>query len=508
MNVSGLDVIARSEDFEAAATRFELRPWQWHFLHALDGRAELRDVAATCGLDIDAATSFVEESEAAGLVHIVAMSIGDYRMWSGAQAAATAVAPETEDHFSTSDSLGGYATTVPSWMIAPAHHDEPAGNGQAEWAPDAPVAEVQHEEPLAEVHHDEPVAELHHEEPVAEVQHDEPVAEAVHDEWVPEFHQDAPVAEAHHDEPVAEAAHDEWVPEFHQDAPVAEWHHDEPVAEAAHDEWVPEFHHEEPVAEAAHDEWVPEFHQDAPAAEAHHEEPVAQGYAQAWSTYSHETDAAKAVADLVGTHDADHAAPEVGRAPVSLSFGEPEPSTFASVGHSYDSTWEPMSLVTAVDPGPMPDEYSHDAAPHHEPAHDDYAEPHHEPAHDDLGGISISLGASPATTEPEAYDHGPVPEAGPSRGISFSLSPDIAAPWNDVVAATHDEVPAAESHDDAPVAEHHEPVAAAASEAAAEAAATNGHIENEPATQPAATSSTTADIVGNLIARALTFRIK
>jgi hypothetical protein len=506
MNVSAVDVIARSNDFEEAATRFELRPWQWNFLHALDGRAELRDVAAKCGLDLDVATSFVEESEPAGLVRIVSMSLGDYRAWSGAQAAATAVAPASEDHFSTADSLGGYATTVPSWMIAPAHHDEPAENGHAEWTPiaeaaheawvpefhqDAPVAEAAHDEWVPEFHQDAPVAEAHHEEPVAEAHHEEPVAEAAHAEWAPEFHEDAPVAEA---------THDEWVPEFHQDAPVAEAPHEEPVAESADQAWAPEFHH------------------DAPVAEVHHEEIVAQDHSQAWSTYSQDTGAAKAVADLVGLHDADHAATEPAheaeRAPVSLSFGEPEPSTFATNGHSYDSTWEPMSLVTAVDPGPMPDEYDH------------YAEPHHEPAHDDMGGISITLGASPATVEPDVYDHTPVPEAGPSRGgISFSLSPDTAAPWHDVstaphydapatdahydmpAAESHDDAPLAEHHDEAPVAEHHEAVAAHADEAAAEPAATNGHIDNAPVT-PSNGTSTTADIVGSLIARALTFRIK
>jgi hypothetical protein len=456
MNVSGLDVIARSNDFEAAATRFELRPWQWNFLHALDGHAELRDLAAQCGLDVDAAISFVKESEETGLVRVVSMSLLDYRAWSGVADAATAVVPASEDHFSTSDSLGGYATTVPSWMIAPAHYDEPTDNGQAEWTPDfhniAP-ADVQDDEPAADVHHDEPVAEVHHDEPVAEV---------------------------HHDEPVAEDAHDEWVPEFHQDAPVEE---------------------------AAHDEWLPEFHQDAPVAETHDEEPVAQDHAQEWSTYSHDTDAAQAVANLVGVHDADHAAteaaPEAEHAPVSLSFGEPEPSAFSSNGHSYDSTWEPMSLVTAVDPGPMPDEY------------EQHAEAHHEPEHDDMGGISISLGASPETVEPEAYDHTPVHEAAPSRGISFSLSPDMAAPWNDASPETHHDVPAEESHHDVPAAESHydvptephydAPVAEHDAPIAEQSEAVAAHAE--PVTQSAETA-TTADIVGSLIARALTFRIK
>jgi hypothetical protein len=63
----------------------------------------------------------------------------------------------------------------------------------------------------------------------------------------------------------------------------------------------------------------------------------------------------------------------------------------------------------------------------------------------------------------------------------------------------HEDMPVA-MHEDAPVAIHDEP-------------ATNGHVDNTPVAptvaSPAATgSSMTVDIVGNLIARALTFRIK
>jgi len=399
MNVSGLDVIARGADFEHAANRFELRPWQWQFLHALDGRTDLRDVASRCGVELSAATTFIEESEAIGLVRVVTMSYDEYCQWSGAPQPAryapfvqlqTAYAerafdpaPAHDDHFSTSDALGAYGTTVPEWMVEAPSHEEPA-------------AEPYHEEPVAEWLNGEFVPESHHEEPVAEVHHEEPAAEVHHEE---------PVAEVHHEEPAAEVHHEE---------PVAEWHHEEPVAEA---------HHEEPVAEG---------HHEAPVAEVPREE-----------TYA-------------------------------------TPGVSSSNGHHQDLAWEPLPLVTTVDEHPAPVENPFE----------------------DLAGISISLGAAPmAEMEPES----------PRGSVSFSLSPEDAWPNESVIvhdeppAARHDDAPATPAHEEMlvpqPVAVH-EPVLAAAHEP------TNGHLNNAPVAAPASGSSATADIVGNLIARALTFRIK
>jgi hypothetical protein len=481
MTVSGLDVIARSSEFETAAARYELRPWQWRFLYALDDRAELRDVAMVCGIALADALQFVDESEAAGLVRVVAMSHDEYCRWSGVPAPAddesvaqaqTAVAepayadtPTHGNYFSTSDGLAAYETPVPSWMLeAPAA--EPAPFVSHEEA--QPVAEYQHDEPAAEYQHDEPVAEYQHDEPVAEYQHDEPVAEYQHDE---------PVAEHQHDEPIAEHQPDEPIAHYHYEVAAEEYHHEEPVAEAQHEEPVVAEQHEEPVAQ---------YHYEVAAPSYHHEEPIAE-YAADLSTAHAEPEmtAAQTVADLVGQHseagEAVHDAPE--RNGVSLSFGDPDPAALSTNGyHHDDATRQPATLVTTVDDHSEHAEAAHDAMP---------------------AGISISLSHSPTA---EA-------ETAPKGSVSFSLSPDEFAPAHDAAPIAHDETPVT-FHDDAPVAMHEEaPVGTEAPVAMHDEPATNGHIDNTPVTAPAAppaaaATSTTVDIVNNLIARALTFRIK
>jgi hypothetical protein len=434
MNVSGLDVIARGADFEHAASRFELRPWQWQFLHALDGRTDLRDVASRCGVELAAATTFVEESEAIGLVHVVAMSYDEYCRWSGApqpsryesfvpaQAAAYAetafeAAPARDDHFS-SDALGSYATTVPEWMVE---------------------TPVQHDQAVAETHHEEPVAETYHEEPVAETHHEEPVAE-----W---HHEEAVVAEAHPEEPVVETHHEEAaVAETHPEEPVAEWHHEEAVvAETRHEEPVAETHHEEPVAETHYEEpVVAEAYHAESVAETHHEEPVTE------------------------SHDEPQAEHDV--APQTFAT----PGIFSSNGHHKDIAWDPLPIAAAAGEKPAP-----------------AANPF-----DELAGISISLGALEPEPEPESQ----------LGSVSFSLSPDDET-WAREPAVVHEAV-AVTAHDDmAPVAAMHDEIRAAHEPA-------NGHVDSVPVEassngSPASNgSSVTGDLVGNLIARALTFRIK
>jgi len=505
MTVSGLDVIARNDDFESAATRFELRPWQWHLLHAVDGRTELRDLAIICGVELETAIAFAGESEAAGLVRVVSMGLDEYRAWSGAQAAAgaPATAPTHDDHFSAPDTLGSYAATVPAWMI--------------EAPPSAEASDARY------------AIEAHAEAPLAFETHAEAPSAPSHDEWMPEFHQTDPVdhapaydAPAHdapaHDAPAHDApAHDvptheaedaathqaEWMPEFHQADPVAQVPADDaPTHEAEyaatheaeyaathHDEWMPEFHQADPVAQvpandapaheaeyaaANHDEWMPEFHQDAAVAE-----PV--------------TDAAKAVAELVNRGgDASAHKP----AAVSISFGESEPESFSTNGHQYDPSWQPMSLVTTVNAEPAA---PHDAA---------YA------GIDD--GISISLGSSAAAP---AHEPAPPAETQPHRAaVAFSLTPDAPPAWHEAPAAPQTEPPASEpyaAHDDTSYAAHDD-----ASFTATDTVAPQAHDSVSPsayAPQPPAAPaqpapgpppSATADIVGSLIARALTFRIK
>jgi hypothetical protein len=567
MIVSGLDVIARSADFESAAARYELRPWQWRFLHALDGRAELRDVAVACGIELADALGFVDESEAAGLACVVAMSHDEYCNWSGAPAPAdstpvaqaqTAVAEPAYadmstrgDHFSTSDGMAAYETPVPAWMVAPStaepepvaahdeggpvaeyHHEDPV----AEYHHEEPVAEYQHEEPVAEHQHDEPVAEYQHEEPVAEYQHEEPVAQYQHEEPVAQYHYEVAGAGDYHGEPIAQDQHEEPVAEYQHEEPVAEYQHEEPVAEYQHEEPVAHYHYEVAGVDDHHEEPVPQDQHEAPEADYHHEEPAEEHPAEPSTVQAEpEMTAAQAVADLVGQHS-EAGAPahdEPVRNGVSLSFGGPDHSAFSPNGYHHEPSWEPATLVTSVDDQPEHAATADDAMP---------------------AGVSISLSSSSASpaqaeSEPAAYAY---PMEEPKGRVSFSLSPEDFAPayaqtpitHEDTPTATHDDTPGA-THDDTPVATHDDtPVATLDDTPVAmhddtpvathddtpvamhddtpvamheespiathdDAPVTNGHVENTPVVRPGpVASSMTADIVGNLIARALTFRIK
>ena len=485
MTLSGLDVIARCDDFEDRAAAYELRAWQWAFLHALDGKTELRDAALAGGIDIELALDFVQESQAAGLVQVVSMTLDEYRRSIGLAAphvavAAPPTAPETHgDHFSASDTLGSYEHTVPAWMIE--HDDTPAH---------APLD----------------VADLHD----VPVLHDEPVAaeqpEAATPDATPAYASDSAIsAPEHHDEAIAE-------------------HHDEAVAEH-HDEAVPWYQRD---ADAHPAEVVAEHDEEAVA--EHHDDPVS---------------AAQAVAGLVSLGAAEppessldtqeHAAEPVADAaseghPVWFSFGkhaEPE-SEPPTNGHATALSWEPMSLVTSVD----------ESAPVHA---DDGT------SNDVPEGISIRL-SSHSSSDAGHDDVFGTPPPQEKGSISFSFSPEDPPRLNWAPVTTPAE-PIASEHDSAgsqqaaavqepPVAYEpiaHEPVAdepaadePVADEPVADEPASDEHAASqpvareaqlavaaaEPVTAAAATpsaapaSSATADIVGNLISRALTFRIK
>ncbi len=96
MNVLPIDVIARSERFEAAALGRELRPWEWTFIHAVDGRTQLRDVAERCGLELGLAAEIVSEQTEAGILRVVTMTLDDYRRWSGRESEAESEAGRAE----------------------------------------------------------------------------------------------------------------------------------------------------------------------------------------------------------------------------------------------------------------------------------------------------------------------------------------------------------------------------------------------------------------------------
>ena len=421
MTLSGLDVIARGDDFEDRAASFQLRAWQWAFLHALDGKAELRDIAMVGGIDIDLAIDFVAECEAAGLAHVVSVTLHEYRKANGIEEPA---AREQAHEAAPAESMAGYESSVPDWMMQ--HHEEPLAASAA--APSNGAAHYT-EEPVAE-HHDEAVAE-HHDDAVAE-HHDEAVAE-------------------HHDDAVAE-------------------HHDDAVAE----------HHDDAVAERA-----PISLEYFGADPATYAEPA---YAE--PAYAPHDDAARTVADLMSLHQPaplevpdEHATPdapaisfEIGAplSPVLDHFDAPEPAPSnghsASNGNGSSYAWEPLSLVTTVDPTPVAFEPESSA--------------------DVPDGISIRLSPNSGSVVDHAEPEYEAP-ASEQGSISFSFSPDMETlPAQDNARVEHAAAP--------PPAEppsFHTAVSASAT---------------APAPQKVLASSQNdkGDLVGNLIARALTFRIK
>ncbi len=73
------DTIAQTAGFDQRAAAMQLRPWQWRFLLAADGRTRLDDLAHASGIDFDTAVDLVHETEALGLIEIVAQTLERYR---------------------------------------------------------------------------------------------------------------------------------------------------------------------------------------------------------------------------------------------------------------------------------------------------------------------------------------------------------------------------------------------------------------------------------------------
>ncbi len=73
------DTIARTADFDDRAAAMQLRPWQWRFLLAADGRTRLDDLAHASGIDSDTAVDLAHETENLGLIEIVAQTLAQYR---------------------------------------------------------------------------------------------------------------------------------------------------------------------------------------------------------------------------------------------------------------------------------------------------------------------------------------------------------------------------------------------------------------------------------------------
>lgn len=73
------DTITRTGDFDDRTATMHLRPWQWRFLLAVDGRTRLDDLARGCGIEFETAADLVHETVGLGLLEIVTQTLEDYR---------------------------------------------------------------------------------------------------------------------------------------------------------------------------------------------------------------------------------------------------------------------------------------------------------------------------------------------------------------------------------------------------------------------------------------------
>ncbi len=98
------DTVIRAVDFDERASTMQLRPWQWSFLLAADGRTRLGELARTCGIEFETAADLAMETESLGLLEIVTQTLDQYRE-SVDRAAASAATPIKKVSVSF-DSLG------------------------------------------------------------------------------------------------------------------------------------------------------------------------------------------------------------------------------------------------------------------------------------------------------------------------------------------------------------------------------------------------------------------
>ena len=129
-----VDTIARTAEFDDRASSMHLRPWQWKFLLAADGRTPLEDLARACGIDFETASEFVHETEALGLVDIVAQTLEQFR---SAQAVQSPAPPFAAIVVPAAPTPAAPAASVPlTATFAPTMPDAPPA------APAAPTKKV------------------------------------------------------------------------------------------------------------------------------------------------------------------------------------------------------------------------------------------------------------------------------------------------------------------------------------------------------------------------------
>ena len=177
------DSLERAVDFDDRANDMQLRPWQWEFLLAADGRTPLRDLAQLCGIDFETAAELARETEALGLVGIVTLSLDAYRASAAAlvrpvvstasttlfEAAPLPLAAPRKPVSLSFDSFSTFDTwDAPEAIAAEAQHDTLASSERLVFPDDIfahedfPAEPLEHEPPLEQ----EPLAhEVPHEAP-------------------------------------------------------------------------------------------------------------------------------------------------------------------------------------------------------------------------------------------------------------------------------------------------------------------------------------------------------
>jgi hypothetical protein len=85
MLISGRDVANRTDDFEKLAGSHELRPWQWEFLLALDGRTSLGEIARKLGIEMPVVAEIVTWFDEQGLTAIRTVPFEEYRQAKAAE---------------------------------------------------------------------------------------------------------------------------------------------------------------------------------------------------------------------------------------------------------------------------------------------------------------------------------------------------------------------------------------------------------------------------------------
>jgi hypothetical protein len=506
MTVSPIDVIARTDGFEHAAAQCQLRPWEWSFIHAVDGHMQLQEVAAKCGLDLDTATEIVFTQAQAGLLCVVTMTLDGYRQWSGLATGAVLEAPASAEPAraavaeplpQASSDLAEPVAAMP--LPEPEHHEmvaEPLAVESAFAVDHAPVIQAEPEaepEPAAEPLHAALPESAWDFEPDPEPAHEpasEPVDEPAYEPAYASAYQTAPepVLEPAFDAAAAYAyaasaiesvstaveqpvAHAETAPEPSVPEPATHASFGyEPFAQESAAAPPPAIH-ESPAASVADDYFVPETFTSEPFAHepfAHEgvtHEPVAhEAVAQEPKVVSFSLDSADDFAPATAAESTERHAPEPARDGISLSFEPGDHQTYESLP-TFPSVRSGVSLsFDSLTPAPS------------------VPEPAVESAFDFGSSAPISLSFSP-----DGFPILTPPEAAPAPPVEAVAS---ATPVP-VGAAEH--APAAEH---VPVAEHTSAVEDSASAA-----------EPSERSMPAAKTES-ADVVGSLIARVLSIRIR